>query len=207
VPIFLVAVFVLQVLLIVPHELGHAFFARAFNFPDIRIFIGFGRPLMIFRLFGFQWAVNSVPAGGRVYTSTLDSAISWRSICFVSGGLMVNLFMVLLCLLLLPRGFLTDGEWTWLEALLYANVVIIVVNLTPYTMSTPEGTFHTDGRMLWRLFRGNFPQGIGHDPSLRSRKTSAVLKGPYTKPDNETSLFSSSRLDQPNPVLTWGHTF
>jgi hypothetical protein len=138
-PVFIAAVFVLQVLLILPHELGHALIGRAFRYPDIRIFIGFGKPLAIFRFFGFQWAVNSIPTGGLTYVASPDAATSWRYMCFAAGGLMVNLLIALLCLPLLPEKFYADGQWTWLEALFYTNLVVIFENLIPYSVRTPAG--------------------------------------------------------------------
>src|SRR5256885_1100857 len=56
----------LQWLMVVPHELGHALMARALGDKQIRIIVGFGRPVFSVNFLGFPWLLNLIPFGGAM---------------------------------------------------------------------------------------------------------------------------------------------
>jgi membrane-associated protease RseP (regulator of RpoE activity) len=54
----------LQYFLVIPHELGHALVARFWGYEQIRIFVGWGKPLFAGNFLGFPWMFRMVPFGG-----------------------------------------------------------------------------------------------------------------------------------------------
>jgi tetratricopeptide (TPR) repeat protein len=135
-------------LLVVPHELGHAIVARCFRFENIRIFIGFGRPLFSFHFAGFVWIINRVPVGGLTYATMPLSVSRWKWILYAAGGLVTNAIILVVAWFLLEPGALNDATRTPLEALFWANLLVIAANLAPYTFTTPWGSLDTDGKLL-----------------------------------------------------------
>lgn len=157
--IFLLLIFLVQWILIILHELGHAMAARFLGFSQIRILIGYGRALLHFRLFGFPWLINRIPIGGLAYATPAPSLLTrGKWILFVSGGLIVNAFVFIGSWLMIPQGALTDGQRSPLEVLFWANLLVIAENLAPRIVQTPLGPLATDGKLLFdALFYWNKP--------------------------------------------------
>jgi tetratricopeptide (TPR) repeat protein len=142
-----------QYLLVIPHELGHAIAARTFGFSNIRIFIGAGKPLFCFNLFGFDWLLNRIPFGGLTFARPgPDSNTRFKWIAFISAGLIVNSLFLIFAWLLTRTDFYQAEVYPSLavlvEAFIWANVVVIVENLAPYTVQVGSGQFSTDGKLL-----------------------------------------------------------
>ena len=151
---FFSVVLLLQWFMTIPHELGHAVAARFFGFSGIRIFVGYGKPLVLFRLFGFKWAINRIPFGGLTFAHPGQNFAQWKWVLYISGGLLVNLIFVIICLIVLGGAY-WRVEPTLITALLYANAFVILENIIPYTIATPEGILQSDGKLLVDALRGS----------------------------------------------------
>ena len=150
--------FLLQYLLVIPHELGHAFAARAFGFSQIRIVIGVGKPFFHFQFLGFQWLLNSIPFGGLTYARPNQQTLTRAKwILFASGGLIVNGLSALVAWLFLPGGIFIDGQSTPSDAVplkvfFWSNLFVLIENLVPLTIQTGFGRLSTDGKLLFDAF-------------------------------------------------------
>ena len=63
IPLRCACLVLLQWLMVLPHELGHALVARYLGYKQIRILVGFGKPIFSLKLFGFRWLFNLIPLG------------------------------------------------------------------------------------------------------------------------------------------------
>src|SRR6267378_7195253 len=80
----------IQWLMIVPHELGHAIAGKLLGYTQIRIMVGAGKPFMSFDFAGFYWIINPIPFGGLTYSASPEKLHRWKHLLFVGGGLLVN---------------------------------------------------------------------------------------------------------------------
>jgi tetratricopeptide (TPR) repeat protein len=143
--------FVLQVAIVLPHELGHALVARRLQFNNVRIMIGSGRVLLTTKLFGFPIIFNRVPFGGLTLLGPLPSPNTRKSLAVVAAGPIVNLVIIVIVSPFISwRGFF-DGTATWPELIFWSNALVLVVNLIPHTVSTSYGMVANDGLQIWRL--------------------------------------------------------
>jgi hypothetical protein len=146
---------ILQYLLVIPHELGHAVAARFFGYSNIRILIGAGKPLFSFRLFGFDWLLNRVPAGGLTYAKPHpenNTRAKW--ILFVAGGLAVNGVFLLCARLLKDTQFYQNSHVNpslalFINVFIWSNFIVIAENIVPLTFQAPFGPHATDGKLLF----------------------------------------------------------
>ena len=173
-PVFIL-MFPILWLLIIPHELGHAVVARYFGCSRIRIFIGYGKPVSIFSLFGFTWIINRIPMGGVTDSNFEPTAPRSQWILYILGGLIVNSSILLISWLLL-RAETALVPHNILKATIAANLILIVLNLYPQTIQTAFGQIDNDGKCLFRTL---FHWGEVAKPAPLSKEnstTSSVLK-------------------------------
>ncbi len=162
--------------LIVAHELGHGLFARAFGYGPVRLFIGFGKTLFHFTFLGFTWVINLIPFGGLAYATPDKRVIRWQWILFVFGGLLVNLALLAVVWILIRADFQLLSP-NILQALLFANALVIIENILPYTAQTLFGPLDTDGKLLYRaLFYWNKPAPQPKPASKAQRWIFTLLK-------------------------------
>jgi peptidase M50-like protein len=154
----LACLLLLQWLMVVPHELGHAVVARSFGYKQIRILVGTGRALFSVNMLGFTWLFNLIPLGGLTFFNPGTLPPRWKRLAVVAAGPMVNLLAGALALLFLKPGWVSDGISTWPGLFVWANLLVLVESLIPYVIRTPFGATGTDGLQLWHLlFRWNKP--------------------------------------------------
>ena len=168
---------VLQYLLVIPHELGHAIAARLGGFSDIRILLGSGKSLFHFKALGFTWFINVVPAGGLTWAHPPANAARRHHIVFTASGLLVNAVLLLIGLTL-PHILDLSSSGNLLRALNWANAIVIIENLLPYYARTPFGMIPNDGKALCELI---FRWGKPAPPACRVSRTAIwagrLLKG------------------------------
>lgn len=149
--IVLALIVVFQWVMIAPHEFGHALLARAFGFSGLRVFIGVGRPLFSFRLFGIPVLVSPIPFGGLTTFQASPKLTRWKHLATVAAGPAVNLFAAALAWHAIEPGGLRSNLGTLPAIILFANVLVLVQNLFPHHVRTPAGRTPSDGLQLWLL--------------------------------------------------------
>ncbi len=154
---------VFQWLMILPHELGHAVAGRTLGFRGIRILVGSGKPLLSFEAFGIPALINLVPFGGITLRDRAVPVPRSRYLVFLAAGATVNVTAAAIA-----WWFMAPGELFAFHAggatmlFFWANVVVLVENLTPHRSPTPFGLLESDGLQLWNvLFKWNKPVELG----------------------------------------------
>jgi len=149
---------VVQWLLTVPHELGHAIAARLLGYDHIRILIGAGKTLVSFELAGFYWVINAIPFGGLTIANAPAKPRRWKEFILVSAGLAVNAALALAAWFYIGPGGLFYPSGNAAKLFFWANVVVLVENLIPRAAETPYGNTFSDGWQIWHvLFRWKKP--------------------------------------------------
>jgi tetratricopeptide (TPR) repeat protein len=151
--------FLLQLFLVlatVPHELAHAFAARACGLRVEKIVLGFGPAVLAGRWVGFDVEVKQIPYGGCTQAEA-DGARGklWRFLCFHAAGpaMSIALAWVALAAAGPSRTASLDlsvavSPW-WLFGI--SSVTIAVHHLFPHVRSTPFGRVASDGLALCQL--------------------------------------------------------
>jgi hypothetical protein len=149
---------VVQWLMILPHELGHAIAARLFGYSQIRILIGMGKPLFSFEFAGFYWVFNPIPFGGLTLSKPPAKVNRWKHLIFVSAGLAVNALAAFVAWLFIGPDGLFHSLGSIAKLFFWGNVVVLTENLVPRAVQTAYGNTFTDGWQIWNvLFRWNKP--------------------------------------------------
>jgi len=99
--------------------------ARALGDKQIRIMVGFGRPVFRIHLFGFPWLFNVVPFGGAMLPGPGTKLHRWKHSAVVAAGPMANLLILGITVALASRGRAHDGLGALLEFLFWANVSLL----------------------------------------------------------------------------------
>ncbi len=165
---------VLSLLLVVgPHEVGHAYVAHLFRVGISRISFGFGRPL--FRWDGkkgCQWVWSLWPLGGYVhFLNTRTQVVLEKDLpyCFDKKSVGAR------CLILLA-GPLLNCTMAWLALVFmlilgYQQQLPVIDTITPSSLASSAGLVKGD-RIIslsgapvssWRVFGMQFIMALGHD--------------------------------------------
>lgn len=152
--LFLVQLFL--VLATLPHELAHAFTARACGLRVEKIFLGFGPAVLAGRWLGFNVEVKQIPYGGCTQAQTEGGRGKlWRFLCFHAAGpaMSIALGWAALAVAGPSRAASLDlmvaaSPW-WLFGI--ASVTIAVHHLFPHVRSTPFGRAASDGLALCQI--------------------------------------------------------
>ena len=149
---------IIQWLMILPHELGHAIAARLFGYSQIRIMIGMGKPLFSFDFAGFYWVFNPIPFGGLTFSKPPARLNRWKHLIFVSAGLAVNAIAAFVAWLFIGPDQLFHSPGTVAKLFFWGNLIVIAENLIPRAVRTSYGDTFTDGWQIWHtLFSWNKP--------------------------------------------------
>jgi hypothetical protein len=155
---------IVQWLMIVPHELGHAIAARLFGYNQIRILIGMGKPILSFDLAGFYWVFNPIPFGGLTFAKPPAKVNRWKHLIFVSAGLALNGLVAFVAWLFIGPEGLFHSPGSVAKLFFWGNVIVIAENLIPRAVQTAYGNTFTDGWQIWHtLFSWNKPIKPGPD--------------------------------------------
>ncbi len=146
--------YVFMILAAVPHELGHAFMAKAVGFRAFLVTIGFGRTIYERPFCGFNFQVKSIPLGGFAFSTPKNT--SWYRVkrCLVIlAGPSANLLVVGLIFFLVP---VEASDFDFFSGIrpasgfLIANLLCFAFNLWPRKIHTVYGEIPNDGLHLWR---------------------------------------------------------
>lgn len=152
--VWLALLCILQLLFIVPHELGHALVAKWLGYSNIRILVGSGKPFFTFHILDSLWMFNRVPFGGFTLALPPAQPARWKEALFIAGGPAVNALFILLALPFFGSGGLVETGRTLPGLLVWSNVMVLVENLSPRTVPSAYGLVQTDGLLLWQCFFG-----------------------------------------------------
>jgi hypothetical protein len=148
----------IQWLMIVPHELGHAIAGKLLGYTQIRIMVGAGKPFLSFDFAGFYWIINPIPFGGLTYSASPAKLHRWKHLMFVGGGLLVNLVIGGVAWCFIGAGELFSQSGNPAKLIFWANLLIVVQNLIPWVARTSVGPIPNDGLQIWQLlFHWNKP--------------------------------------------------
>ncbi len=147
---------IFEFLLIIPHELAHAFTAVLLRMRVFRIVLGAGKQVAAFRCCGWDWQINSVLVGGMTRASARTA--NWyrtRHVLVTLAGPLVSAVPVLWFAVLTLRGDTVDTAFTagiCLGAVLVlASLVSVLTALAPRPIRTATGRSQSDGLALLRL--------------------------------------------------------
>ena len=135
------------VLMIIPHELGHAIATRWLGGKVFRITIGSGRLAWRGTVFGFPCEIRQFPFHGSTLSLTRDRSLyRLRRFLIVISGPAVNLGFLYLILQISDPSLSPSLAPAW--CLAAANAWILVANLFPYKLKLPTGKIPNDGLSL-----------------------------------------------------------
>jgi len=138
---------VLVPLLVVPHELGHAWACRMVGGHVMGIHLGMGRRARRRWFLGVPWRLRSVPVRGATYCNLLTPRdLRTRDWLVVAAGPGTHLFFGIAALAALLASDAPADAW-FARDLAVAAGIGLVVNLWP----SVEGDFTSDGLGLLRI--------------------------------------------------------
>jgi hypothetical protein len=178
------------------HELGHAMFAAIGSMPIRLISVGRG-PLLWRGRYGETWfELRVLPFGGFVRPYPLVNYRWYWWALFVLGGVLGNVAVICLLAGLEAIGATLDKEDNVLAAIGFAQVLIVVGNMVPFsvtvrgTRSTLDGkTIPSDGMQLLRLLRQR------RDGQAQNRGAYIARLSRYSGGNTQPTIgFASSRI-------------
>jgi hypothetical protein len=148
--------FVLYYLLMIaaalPHELGHAFAAKAVGFRAFHISIGYGRTIFERPFCGFNFQLKSIPFGGFAFSTPKNSKSYRVKQCFVIlAGPMANLLIAAVLAVVTPGqalGFDFTSGINFPGVFFVANMVCFVYSLVPHYFESVYGKIPNDGQLI-----------------------------------------------------------
>jgi len=144
---------------IFPHELGHAFMARAVGYRPLAIVVGEPGPARKRELFGIRLLLGKLPQAGLMFFEPSD--LRWprlRCIAITAAGALTNLLLgwcVLQLALAIDVPFHQSFAKSGLLVFAAANGILAFVNLWPTHSVTPVGRFPNDGLKLLKMLTGS----------------------------------------------------
>jgi tetratricopeptide (TPR) repeat protein len=154
-------------LLILPHELGHALAAKLVGFRVFNVFVGVGKTFYKTRLLGFRLEIKRTPSGGATIAAPTNSkAVRSKYFLYVFAGPFVSVVIGWIVYVFMPHpmwphvefqiGYLMGlypvlflgAKLMPLQILFLANVFILLRNLWPRQAKTVYGPIPSDGLAL-----------------------------------------------------------
>lgn len=134
---------------LLPHESGHAFFAKLLGMRVFRISVGIGNVLFKAHVFNTLVEFRLFPTFG--YVVALNTSIRWfrlKRCIMVFGGIFANIMMIYALYRMAPQGFsiadITDSL-SPIAIIIWLNVLSILVSLWPIKFISELGTTYSDG--------------------------------------------------------------
>jgi tetratricopeptide (TPR) repeat protein len=162
-------VFVIQLALLLPHEIGHALTGWLVGLRVIGIYLGRGKRLWVGRWRGFALVVNAIPTiGVTLVAEPGQRFFRARRFIMVLGGPAVNVAMLVAVFAAVPVGNLYPLErdpsrpfpsqvndllphrLLPVADLVLANVIVLAINLWPRRFSWQGLVLYSDGLALVR---------------------------------------------------------
>ena len=146
IPKFILAFFILLPVISILHEAGHVFFAWLMGGKNIRVTVGTGKPIfqrgmLEIRQYYFWY--------GLCTFENIKRKERFANILIFSGGALFNLLGTIAVVLLVEKGYLEAGIFTY--QFTYFSIYYIFFALLP--MPYPDGNY-SDGKIILDLLRG-----------------------------------------------------
>ena len=146
IPKFILAFFILLPVISILHEAGHVFFAWLMGGKNIRVTVGSGKPIfqrgmLEIRQYYFWY--------GLCTFENIKRKERFANILIFGGGAFFNLLGVIAVMLLVEKGYLEEGLFTY--QFTYFSIYYIFFALLP--MPYPDGNY-SDGKIILDLLRG-----------------------------------------------------
>ncbi len=195
------AILLINVPLILLHELAHATVARLVGFRVFAVQVGVGRPFLIREWGGTPWVFGPFPLGGLTFVGS--PPVPWYRLKLWLITLAGPLFHFVF--LLGTYFWLQENNWrAWFDPVLYqfalyfglANLVVLLSNLFPRKINTAEVQTGTDG---WHLLRLPFLKEDALQAKYISYYTSAAMAAYQKNALDEAKAMIDRGLElQPN---------
>jgi tetratricopeptide (TPR) repeat protein len=153
--VYAFASLLINVPIILVHELAHAVIGSLFGLRIFAIHLGFGRLLINKKILGVRWVVRLVPLGGATILAGPETQF-YRLRFFFAILAGPASHAVLVVLLYLSQAFLliTTGHTSWIVGLaIWLNIISLIINLIPHKVSSAYGMTGTDGMKLLQIPR------------------------------------------------------
>lgn len=146
IPKFILAFFALVPLISIIHEGGHVFFAWLMGGRNIKIIVGTGKPvfqigIVELRQYYFWYGVCTF--------DNIKPEKKLANILIFSGGVLFNLISAIAVILLVERGTLEEGLFTYQFTYFSLYYIFFALMPIPY----PDGNY-SDGKIILDLIRG-----------------------------------------------------
>jgi hypothetical protein len=142
-----------ETLLIVPHEVAHVVTARLLGVRVFGIRVGVGRTIYEGRFAGVRWEIKSIPLGGITFVAHPN--LRWfrlRHWLLTLAGPALHVLLLFGLLTWISPETLFDFDLDLsvhpAAVFFWANVLLLTINLLPFTFHTDRGRTPTDGLTL-----------------------------------------------------------
>jgi hypothetical protein len=148
-------------LMIVPHELGHAFLGWLAGYPPIAVVFGSGRVIFERRICGVHVRVGRLFQGGLTMADVRDTPYrAARMLVLTLGGVLANaaICVIVYELARSPAARSLDNAWSaLLLVIIVANALHVVTNLWPHIHIRDGVAMRNDGALILSYLRGELP--------------------------------------------------
>jgi hypothetical protein len=141
-----------QVILLAMHELAHAIAGKAFGLGVNRVRVGFGPPIIRWRVGGCAIEVNSIMLMGSCEFSGNSCLVRWRMILTTLAGPMVHLLIIVIIALIgvdAGEGMLA----TLWKVVFWENVELLAINLLPHRLVMFGESVASDGAQIIEILK------------------------------------------------------
>jgi tetratricopeptide (TPR) repeat protein len=148
----LVLYYLLMIVAALPHELGHAFVAKAVGFRVFHISIGYGRTIFERPFCGFNFQLKSIPFGGFAFSTPKNSKSYRVKKCLVVlAGPSANLLIAAMLAVMIPDQALSFDFNNGINlpgVFFVANMVSFGYSLVPHYFESVFGKIPNDGQII-----------------------------------------------------------
>lgn len=155
----LVTFYLWTFLLLCVHECGHVLMAYLLRYRIFSVRLGYGKRLFLGEIREVSIEVNAIPLIGLTQALPVTRSL-WRlrQWLYVLGGPLTHALFLLAAYLAFPESFYLGyvlpkvfSQFAPLEAFVIANLLLLIMNLAPYTLKKAVGTYQSDGLQLLKL--------------------------------------------------------
>lgn len=141
------------ILLIIPHEIGHAVAGQLLGMRLFRIIVGFGKTLFTVKIFGWLWEFKAIPLiGMTIIANKSRHRYRLKQFIVILSGPLANVLVMIILLKTFSVDFAYNDFVSKLTLILnffIANTIVLFGNLWPKNIQTIYGNLPSDGLSLF----------------------------------------------------------